>query len=162
MSSSERFVRQHKRQSDRAISQAYARLATNPLGPATFVELFDCVRQRAPRLLDGPIINGRHPGVEALVNLSRFTSAHVRAAADWPGRPYPGDRLCLLSHSIWSASTPCRRFSRRGTAHDPCAEQVEKTCRRPHFMHSIVFVVAFIVRARDSPGSGCPKIRRIL
>ena len=78
MSSAERFVRHHRRQTDRAISQAYARLATDALASATFHELLHCVRNRAPRLLDAPVVNGHHPGVEALVNLSRFTSAHVR------------------------------------------------------------------------------------
>jgi hypothetical protein len=36
-------------------------------------------------LLDAPVVNGHHPGVEALVNLSRFTWAHIRAVVDWPG-----------------------------------------------------------------------------
>jgi hypothetical protein len=36
-------------------------------------------------LLDAPVVNGHHPGVEALVNLSRFTWAHIRAVVDWLG-----------------------------------------------------------------------------
>jgi hypothetical protein len=36
-------------------------------------------------LLEAPVVNGHHPGVEALVNLSRFTCAHTRAVVDWPG-----------------------------------------------------------------------------
>jgi PcfJ-like protein len=36
-------------------------------------------------LLDAPVVNGHHPGVEALVNLSRFASAHLRTTTDWPG-----------------------------------------------------------------------------
>ena len=78
MSSAERFVRHHRQQTDRAISQAYRRLAANTLASATFRALLDCVRNRAPRLHDAPVVNGHHAGVEALVNLSRFTSAHVR------------------------------------------------------------------------------------
>lgn len=85
MSSAERFVRHHKQQTDRAISQAYARLANDPISTATFRELLQCVRNRAPRLLDAPLVNGQLLGVEALVNLSRFTRLHVRAVADWPG-----------------------------------------------------------------------------
>jgi len=85
VSSAERFVRHHKQQTDRAISQAYARLAANTLASATFCALLQSVRNRAPRLLDAPVMNGHHPGVEALVNLSRFASAHVRTVADWPG-----------------------------------------------------------------------------
>jgi hypothetical protein len=85
VSSAERFVRHHRRQTDRAISQAYARLATDPIATATFHELLHRARTRAGGLLRAPVFNGHHPGVEALVNLSRFTPAHIRAAADWPG-----------------------------------------------------------------------------
>ena len=84
MSSAERFVRHHRRQTDRAISRAYARLAANALATATFHELLECVRRQAPRLLDAPAVNG-HPGVEALVNLSRFRGAHLRSLTGWPG-----------------------------------------------------------------------------
>src|SRR5262249_35716505 len=75
----------HRRQTDRTISQAYARLATQTIATATFHELLHCARNRARRLLDAPVVNGHHPGVDGLVNLSRFTWAHVRAVADWPG-----------------------------------------------------------------------------
>ena len=85
MSSAERFVRHHKQGTDRAISQAYARLTANTLASARFRELLHCVRSRASRLLDAPVVNGHHPGVEALVNLSRFASTHVRTTTDWPG-----------------------------------------------------------------------------
>jgi hypothetical protein len=85
VSSAERFVRHHKRQTDRAISQAYARLAANALASAAFHELLRNVRKRARRLLDAPIVDDRHAGVEALVNLSRFGGAHIRTMANWPG-----------------------------------------------------------------------------
>jgi len=85
VSSAERFVRHHRRQTDRAVSQAYARLATDVIATATFHGLLHCARNRARRLLDAPVVNGHHPGVDALVNLSRFTGAHIRAVADWPG-----------------------------------------------------------------------------
>ena len=85
MSSAERFVRHHKRQTDRAISQAYTRLAANADASAKFEELVRCARQRAQRLLDAPVVDHQHPGVEALVNLSRCQSAHIRRTADWPG-----------------------------------------------------------------------------
>jgi hypothetical protein len=85
VSSAERFVRHHKRQTDRAISQAYARLTTNMRASTTFDELLQCARQRAPRLLEAPIVNDHHPGVEALVNLARFTRAYVRPVAQWSG-----------------------------------------------------------------------------
>jgi hypothetical protein len=85
VSSAEHFVRHHKRQTDRAISRAYARLATNALASATFHDLLQCARDRARRLLDAPVVNDRHPGVEALVNLSRFTGAHIRTMGKWSG-----------------------------------------------------------------------------
>jgi len=85
VSSAERFVRHHKQQTDRSIKQAYACLAADSLASATFRELLHGVRNRARRLLDAPVADGHHPGIEALVNLSRFTNAHVRSTADWPG-----------------------------------------------------------------------------
>ena len=108
MSSAERFVRHHKQQTDRAISQAYARLAANALASATFRALLQCVRNRAPRLLDAPVVNGHHPGVEALVNLSRFASAHVRTAADWPGTSASWRRaVCsLVQHLVCTYAVP--------------------------------------------------------
>ena len=78
MSSAERFVRHHRQQTDRAISQAYARLTTDAIATATFHELLYYARNRARRLLDAPIVNGHHPGVDALVNLCRFRWAHLR------------------------------------------------------------------------------------
>jgi hypothetical protein len=85
VSSAEPVVRHHKRQTDRAINRAFARLITDSIATATFHELLHCVRDRAGRLLDAPVVDGRHPGVDALVNLSRFRRTHVRAVAGWPG-----------------------------------------------------------------------------
>ena len=85
MSWSERSVRYHKRQTDSAIRHAYARLATDAPGVAIFDELLHYARNRAARLLEAPVLNGHHPGVEALVNLSRFGSAHIRPVAEWSG-----------------------------------------------------------------------------
>ena len=85
MSWSERSVRYHKRQTDCAIRHAYARLATDALALGKFHELLHYVRNRAARLFEAPVLNGYHPGVEALVNLSRFGSAHIRPAAEWSG-----------------------------------------------------------------------------
>lgn len=85
MSWSERSVRYRRRQTDCAIRHAYARLAADALAVTRFSELLYCVRKRAPGLLEAPVVGGNHPGVEALVNLSRFGSAHIRPADDWPG-----------------------------------------------------------------------------
>jgi len=85
MSWSERSVRYHKRQTDCAIRDAYARLSTDALAVAKFHELLHCARNRAARLFEAPVLNRYHPGVEALVNLSRFGGAHIRPASDWSG-----------------------------------------------------------------------------
>ena len=85
MSSAERFVRHHKQQTDRAISHAYKRLTTDACASATFTELLYSVRKRATPLLEAPIVDARHPGIDALVNLSRFRSAHVRSPHEWSG-----------------------------------------------------------------------------
>jgi PcfJ-like protein len=108
VSSAERFVRHHKQQTDRAISQAYARLAANTLASATFRELLHCVRNRAPRLLDAPVVNDHHPGVEALANLSRFASAHVRPTTDWPGTSasWRGAVCSLAEHLVCTYAVP--------------------------------------------------------
>jgi hypothetical protein len=85
MSWSERSVRYHKRQTDCVIRHTYAGLATDAPAVAKFHELLHYARNRAARLLDGPVLDGHHPGVEALVNLSRFGRAHIRPAAEWSG-----------------------------------------------------------------------------
>ncbi len=36
-------------------------------------------------LFEAPVFNGRHPGIDALVNLSRFRVAHIRPAIEWAG-----------------------------------------------------------------------------
>ena len=125
MSSAERFVRHHRQQTDRAISQAYVRLATDAITTATFHELLHCARNRARRLLDAPVVNGHHPGVEALVNLSRFRWAHIRAVGDWPGtsaswRP----AVCSLAqHLIGKYTVPAFLAASWYATDDPYAER---------------------------------------
>jgi len=50
-----------------------------------FRETLDCARKRARRLFEAPVVDGRHLGVDALVNLSRFHVEHVRPVIDWAG-----------------------------------------------------------------------------
>lgn len=85
MSWSERFVRDHKRQTDCAIHRACAQLASDPPVFEKFDEMLSCARKRAVRLFEAPVSDGRHPGIDALVNLSRFRGAHIRPAIDWAG-----------------------------------------------------------------------------
>ena len=85
MSWSELNVRNHKRQTDRAIHAAYAQLAVDPHALEKFHELLYCARKRAARLFEAPVVQGRHPGVDSLVHLSRFQHAHIRQAIDWRG-----------------------------------------------------------------------------
>lgn len=108
MSSAERFVRHHKQQTDRAISQAYSRLATHPLACATFTELLHCVRRRAARILAAPAVGGQHPGIEALVNLSRFAPAHTGAIAGWAGSDssWPRAIAVLAQHLAGKYAVP--------------------------------------------------------
>lgn len=85
MSSAERFVRQHKQQTDRAISQAYLSLSMSSSACWRFTELLRCVRNRAARLFAAPVIDDHHLGVEALANLSRFEHGYVRRLGEWLG-----------------------------------------------------------------------------
>lgn len=85
MSWSERSVQYHKHQTDCAIHHAYTRLASDTPTLTKFGELLHCVRNRAPHFLDAPIVNGHHPGVDALVNLARYESAHIRPLTSWQG-----------------------------------------------------------------------------
>lgn len=87
MSPAERFARNHKLRTDQVIRQAYSRLAADPVACATFVELLCCARRRAPSLFSAPCNGASHPGIDALVNLSRWSLAYVRAIANWPGSP---------------------------------------------------------------------------
>ena len=124
MSSAERFVRHHRRQTDRAISQAYARLATNSLSLAAFTELLNCVRKQATRVLDAPVVDGQHLGIEALINLSRFASAHVRPIADWTGSEasWHVTIASLAQHLVGKYSVP-RFLAASWYASDACAER---------------------------------------
>jgi len=85
VSSAEHFVRHHKRQTDRAISAAFVRLAADESARACFAELLRCVRLRAPRLLDAPLVDSRHDGIEALIKLAGFREAHIRTIGTWSG-----------------------------------------------------------------------------
>jgi hypothetical protein len=73
-----------------------------------FRALLDYVRLRAPGVLNAPTVGDHHPGVEALVNLSRFASAHVRTTADWPGTSasFPGPVCALARHLVCDYRVP--------------------------------------------------------
>lgn len=85
MSWSERYVQDHKRRTDCAIHRACVQLASDPPAFKKFQEMLACARKGAPRLFEAPFVGGRHLGVDALVNLSRFRAAHIRPAIDWAG-----------------------------------------------------------------------------
>jgi hypothetical protein len=85
MTWSERIVRGHRRRTDYAIHDAFVKLATDAAALETFEEILYCVRKRAPRLFDAPVLNGHHAGVDALVNLSRFRNEHLRKITQWLG-----------------------------------------------------------------------------
>ena len=85
MSWSERYVQDHKRRTDCAIHRACVQLVSDPPTFKKFQELLACARKRAPRLFEASVSDGRHLGVDALVNLSRFRDAHIRPAISWVG-----------------------------------------------------------------------------
>jgi len=125
MPCSEHSVRYHRRKTDQAISHAYARLASDGPAVAKFQELLHCVLSRAARLLEAPVYNGHHPGVEALVNLARFRSAHIRPAADWPGtisswRPAVSS---LAHHLVCKYEVPAFLASAWYPSDDPCGDK---------------------------------------
>jgi hypothetical protein len=144
MSWSERYVQDHKRRTDCAIHRACARLTADPSTFKTFQEMLYCAWERAPRLFEAPVSEGRHLGVDALVNLSRFRSAHIRPAIYWAGtssswRP----SLSSLAHhlicdykvpeflaSSWCA-TDAAADKKRGwfVAHSRGASLDRSTCR---------------------------------
>lgn len=105
MSCSERFVRHHKQQTDRAIHHAYWRLASDAPTVTTFHELLNAVRHRAPRLLDASTSNEHHPGIEALVNLSRFHRAHIRLPTEWPVSQLAQHLVCKYQVPAFLASS---------------------------------------------------------
>lgn len=85
MSRPERSVQDQRAKTDCAIHGACTRLASDPLTFRTFQELLLCARKRSPRLFEAPVVDARHLGVEALVNLARFRDAHIRPIAEWTG-----------------------------------------------------------------------------
>ena len=80
-----RSVQDQRRRTDCAIHRACMDLASDPLTFTTFQRLVLCARKRAPRLFEAPVFATRHPGVDALVNLSRRHASHLRSIDDWPG-----------------------------------------------------------------------------
>lgn len=92
---------------------------------ANFPELLRHVRVRAPRLLEAPVVHGHHPGVEELVNLSRFRSAHIRPLAEWPGTTSSW-RLAVWSladHLVCKYKVPVFLASSWYSTEDTAAEQ---------------------------------------
>jgi PcfJ-like protein len=85
VSSAELFVRHQKRQTDRAISEAYSHLGGDPRIRQAFSTLLDYVRMRSARLFEASLVDGRHPGVAALFHLSRFAGAYIRPLSTWGG-----------------------------------------------------------------------------
>ena len=124
MSSAEPFVRHNKRQSDRAVGHAYSRLALDSLARATFGSLLHCARRRSPSILAAPIVNGRHLGVEALLNLSRFARAHFRSVEIWSGSVawWPGAVMSLARHFLGRYPTPGFLASAWYAGEDPYSE----------------------------------------
>ena len=90
------------------MTDAYRRLAADPRARASFDELLDAVRRRAPRLLAAPIDDGRHPGVEALVQLARAADRHIRPATAWGGSPSSWHRAVhdLALHLVGAYPVP--------------------------------------------------------
>src|SRR5262245_58148451 len=101
------FVRHHKLQTDRAVSQAYRRLASDSTARVSFAELLQCARQRSPSILAAPA-TASHLGVRALFHLARFTPARVRPAAEWPGSPdgWQGAVASLAQHLLGRHRVP--------------------------------------------------------
>ncbi len=85
MSAAAAFARHRKWQVDRAISEAYAHSAADTRACSAFADLLARVRRDAPAIVAAPVRDGRHPGIEALVNLSRFSAEHVRSSTSWTG-----------------------------------------------------------------------------
>jgi hypothetical protein len=102
------YVRHHKRQTDRALGLAYRRLACDA---------------RALALLEAPVRNDRHPGVEALVRLARATGATVRTAASWPGSAlsWQGAVHSLAQHLLCRYRVPAF-LGAAWSAHDAFAD----------------------------------------
>jgi hypothetical protein len=114
VSPAERSVHHGKLRIDRAISQAYIHLAADVRTCATFNQLLRCIRDRSPRLLDAPVIDGRHLGVEALVN-----APDTRPPKRWNTGPAerPSVWLEVISGIRWNArATP--RAVRAGQSDD--------------------------------------------
>jgi hypothetical protein len=81
----ERSVHHQRRHTDRAISAAFARLQGDPPARAAFGALLDVVRRRARRLFEAPVVDARHAGVEALVQLALVADRHIRPPSAWSG-----------------------------------------------------------------------------
>jgi len=110
MSWSERYVQDHRWRTDCAIHRACAQLASDPSAFDKFHEMLHCARKRAPRLFEAPVFDGRHLGIDALVNLSRFCGAHIRPASGWAGASSSGGLRFRRWRTTLFATTRFRCF----------------------------------------------------
>jgi len=124
VSSTERSVRHHKLQTDRAISLAYARLSPQPWAQSVFYELLRAARERSPRLLTAPAFDGLHPGVEALFNLAQYSPAHIRSIDAWNGSDasWQGAIGALAQHLVGRYRVPSFLAAAWYAAADPYSE----------------------------------------
>ena len=179
MSSAERFVRHHKQQTDRAISQAYLRLSMHSSACSTFAELLHCVRNRAGRLLAAPVVDDHHLGVEALVSLSRFEQQYVRTPGEWPGSAacWHGAVASLAQHlagkhpvprflaACWYATDPIAESKRQwfvAHARGACFRSLDLPIRMTRNMERIFLgsddhmAIEYAIRRAEMLGLGAP------
>lgn len=79
------FVRHQRRFTDDAIGEVYSRCLSGESGLAEFEKLLTVVRRMARGVLQAPPVQGRHLGIVALANLSRFSDRFVRDPETWAG-----------------------------------------------------------------------------
>lgn len=94
------FVRHQRRLTDEAIGEVYSRNRNSEHDLAAFERLLSVVRRVARVLLLAPPVDGRHVGVFAIANMSRFASRFVREPEAWKGasESLPGTIASLAQH----------------------------------------------------------------
>jgi hypothetical protein len=132
--SAERFVRHHHRQTDHAISRAFARLRGNAAAWSAFTTLLDVARRRAPGLLLSPTAAERHPGIDTLEHLARACDRHVRRVEAWTGSDagWQGAAAALAQHAIGVYRVPAFLASAWYTADDDAWGEAKRSWFTAH------------------------------
>jgi hypothetical protein len=102
------FVRHQRRLTDMAIGEVYSRCRNGEHDLEAFERLLSAVRHGSRVVLLAPLMEGRHVGVLAIANMSRFADRFVREPETWTSasKSLPGAIASLAQHLLGRYQVP--------------------------------------------------------